>query len=110
MSWPASFFFPHTVRIRDISGGGGMGRRHVPAPGRTVRAEVKDEQQLVRTADGQEVVSNTQVAVAVNDPVALGALVTVWPGLPQEREAEVLQVARNDNAPPLQSFLILSLK
>lgn len=110
MSWPASFFFPHTVRIRDLSGGGGMGRHPAPAPGRTVRAEVKDEQTLVRTADGQEVVSNTQVTVAVSDPVALGALVAVWPGLPHEREAEVLQIARNDNAPPLPSFLILSLK
>lgn len=110
MSWPASFFFPHTVRIRDISGGAGMGRRHTPAPGRSVSCEVKDEQTLVRTADGQEVVSNTQVTVAVNDQVALGALVTVWPGLPQEREAEVLQIVRNENAPPLQSFLVISLK
>lgn len=87
-----------------------MGRRHAGAPGRKVRAEVKDEQSLVRTADGQEVVSNTQVTVPVSDAVVLGALVTIWPGLPQEREAEVLQIARNDNAAPLQSFLVLSLK
>ena len=110
MSWPASFFFPHTVRIRDVTSSGGMGRRHADAPGRTVRAEVKDEQQLVRDSGGQEVVSSAQVTVPLDDQVRLGALVTVWPGRPQEREAEVLAVARNENPPPLQSFLLLSLK
>lgn len=110
MSWPATFFFPDRVRVRDVVGGGGMGRKHEPAPGRAVRAEVKDEQQLVRDANGQEVVSSSQVTVPIDDPVRLGALVTVWPGTGQEREAEVLAIARNQNPRPLQSFLLLSLK
>lgn len=110
MSWPASFFFPHTVRIRDVTGGGGMGRGHKPAPGRASPAEVKDEQRLVRDQDGQEVVSSSQVTVPLSDPVTLGALVTIWPGNAQQREAEVLAIARNENAAPLQSFLVLSRK
>lgn len=108
MSWPASFFFPHTVQVRDEDGGGSMGPSH--SRPRSVRAEVKDEQRLIRTADGSEVVSSTTVTVPLDANVAPGALMTVWPGTSAEREASVLAVAREENAPPLPSHLILSLE
>lgn len=117
MSWPDAVFFPHQVRIRDVTGGGGLGQTHAPPPGTQVKAEVRDEQQLVRDeqqlvrdAAGQEVVSSTQVTVPVDTAVRLGALVTVWEGTAHQREAEVLAIGRDVNPPPLHSFLTLSLK
>lgn len=107
MSWGA-FFYPHTVQVRDLQAGGGMGDSYA-AP-RMLRAEVKDEQQLVRAADGAEVVSSTTVKVPLPEHITPGSLVTVWQGKSGEREAEVLAVARHENAPPLDAFLVLSLK
>ncbi len=107
MSWGA-FFYPHTVHVRDIGAGPGLGESF--GPSRALAAEVKDEQQLVRTADGEEVVSSTQVTVELDANVAPGSLVTVWKGTTAEREATVLAVARDDNGDsPLDSHLVLSL-
>lgn len=108
MSWPASFFFPHQVQVRDVDGGAGMGSSF--SDPRAIAAEVKDEQRLVRAADGSEVVSSTTVTVPLAESVAPGALVTVWAGTSAEREASVLAVAREENSPPLPSHLILSLE
>lgn len=106
MTWGA-FFFPHAVTIRDYLGRSSMGDRF--ADPRTVAAEVRDEQVLVRDRDGREVVSSTQVTIALPDRVPLGSEVTVWPGDQSERTAVVLQVATNPNDPPLDSYLVLSL-
>lgn len=111
MSWDDAddpFWFPHTVTVRDVSAGGGMGPR--PSDSRSLSAEVKDEQKLVRNADGDEVVSSTQVTVPLEAAVRLGALVTVWAGSPGQREAVVLALGREENDPPLPSFLVLSLE
>ncbi|MDY0830738.1 hypothetical protein SK224_16505 [Microbacterium sp. BG28] len=109
MSFPASFFFPHTVSIRALAGGGGM-RPSYFGP-ETVIAEVKDEAQLIRTADGAEITSSTQVTVPLATIVPLGSLVTVWPGQgAAERESAVLRVGRDENPPPLPSHLVLYLK
>jgi len=102
------FFYPHKVKVRDLSAVGGMGSRY--SQPRTVAAEVKDEQRLVRNVDGAEVVSSTQVTVPLSTVVPIGSLVTVWPGTSSEREAEVLAVGRDDNGDTdLDSFLVLSL-
>ena len=109
MSWDDPFFYPHKVSIRNARPSGGMGTGYAAA--RTVRSEVKDEQRLVRTADGREVVSSSSVTVPVSEHVPVGSLVTVWPGTAREREAEVLAVAANENdIDDLDSFLVLSLK
>lgn len=106
MTWGA-FFYPHSVSIRNLTGTGGMGDTYGPA--RIVSAEVLDEQTLVRDADGREVVSSTRVTLPLPEHVPLGSLVTVWPGQPYEREAEVLSVAVNPNAAPLDAYLLLRL-
>ena len=107
MSW-GPFFYPHTIQVRDLTRGAGMGDSYADA--RALAAEVIDEVKLVRTADGSEVVSSTTVTVPLPENIPAGSLVTVWPGTPAAREAEVLVVARAENDPPLDSFLVLSLK
>lgn len=107
MRWPA-FFYPHTVKVRDYVPGGGMGGGH-NSP-RSLSAEVRDERRLIRDRDGAEVVSSSQVTVPLGSNVPLGSLVTVWPGTAVEREAEVLQVGREENGDtPLDSFEVLYL-
>lgn len=109
MSWPAEFFFPNTVTVRDYQAGGGMGAGY-GAP-RTLAAEVIDVQEIIRDAAGQEVVSSSRVTVHLDANVTLGSLVTVWSAvLGAEREAEVLRIGRDENPPPLPSHQILWLK
>lgn len=108
MAWGSSFWYPHTVTVRDLSSSGGMGSSFGTV--RELRAEVKDEQQLVRTADGSQSVSSSTVTVPLDSAVRAGSKVTVWPGTPSERESVVIAVARDENPPPLGSHLILSLK
>ena len=103
MSW-GSFWYPHTVQVRDLTPGGGFG------PARTLAAEVLDKQTLVRDASGAEVVSSSQVCLPLPEHVPMGSLVTVWPGSVREREARVLSSSVNPNEPPLDAYLLLSLE
>ncbi len=104
----ASFWFPHTVSIRARRSGGGMGPGHGAAVASI--AEVVDKRELIRDANGREVISNTRVTVPLSTEAPLGSLVTVWPDRPDiRREATVLQVGRDENGPPLPSHLILWL-
>jgi hypothetical protein len=107
VSW-GTFWYPHQIRIRDLTGSGGMGSTY--GPPRTVAAEVIDEQTLVRDADGREVISSTRVTLALPEHVPLGSLVTVWPGQPYEREARALSTAVNPHDPPLDAHLLLRLE
>jgi hypothetical protein len=107
MNWGA-WFYPHTVVVRDALGAGGMGDGY--GPPRTVAAEVKDQQTLVRDRDGREVVSSTQVTLSLPEHVPVGSLVTVWAGRPAQREARVLAVAVRENGGPLDDHLLLSLE
>jgi hypothetical protein len=109
VSWEDPFWYPHTVSIRSARPAGGMGTGYGAA--RPVKSEVKDEQRLVRTADGREVVSSSSVTVPIAEHVPVGSIVTVWPGTSREREAEVLAVGVDENGvDDLDSFLVLSLK
>lgn len=106
MSWNDGFFYPHSVKVREPFVGG-MGTTY-SAP-RDVACEVKDEQRLVRTSDGAEVVSSSHVTVPSTEVIPLGSLVTVWPGQAGEREATVLAVSRNENDDDMDSFVVLWL-
>lgn len=109
MTWPGAFFFPDTVKVRDLRIGGGMGGGLGSA--RELPAEVVDVQETVRDAAGDEVISSTRVTVPLDSNVTLGSLVTVWPGKAgAEREAEVLRIGRDENPAPLPSHQILWLK
>lgn len=107
MRWGA-FFYPHHVRVQARQATAGRGVTWGTA--RTLDAEVVDEVELVRDADGSEVASSARVTVPLGEHVAPGDQVTVWPGTPQERTAAVIAVARNENASPLDSFLVLTLR
>jgi hypothetical protein len=107
MTW-GGFFYPHQVLVRDLVRAGGMGSSHGAA--RALAAEVIDTQTLVRDKDGREVVSSTRVTLPLPQHVPLGSLVTVWPGMPQEREARVLAASLSPNDPPLDAYLLLSLE
>lgn len=107
MTWEG-FFFPDTVTVRDLRPAGGIGSGYA-AP-RTLSSETIDVQEIVRNAAGEEVISSSRVTVPLASNVPVGSLVTVWPGEPQEREAEVLRVGHDKNPPPLPSHQILWLK
>lgn len=107
MTW-TDFFYPHTVLVKNLVAGGGLGERF-GAP-RTLAAEVIDEQKVVRSADGAEVVSSARVSLPLPQDVPLGSLITVWAGQPQEREARVIASAVNPNTEPLDAYLQLSLE
>lgn len=107
MKWSA-FFYPHTVAVADLLRSGGMGARFAPA--RELPGEVRDEQHLIRGADGAETVSSSRVTLALPQVVPVGSKVTLWPGTENERTSLVLAVAREENAPPLAAFLVLSLE
>ncbi|WP_439593893.1 hypothetical protein [Microbacterium sp.] len=65
----------------------------------------------MRNADGEEVVSSTQVTVALAEDIPIGSLVTVWPGGTRQREAKVIAIGHEDNGDtPLDSFQVLSLE
>lgn len=97
---------PHTVTIRPLTGSGGMGSSYGSAT--TVAAFVVDERTLVRDASGAEVVSNTTVTLGFDVVAPPGSLVTVWPGVAGEREAEVITSGRAAH-PRLPAFQTLSL-
>lgn len=99
-------FTPHTIRVRDFVENTGMGSGH--ADPREVRAFAEDEQKLVITRDGAEVVSTSQVTLNFDEVVPLGSLVTVWPGMTGEREAAVLAIGRHE-APGWPAYQTLSL-
>ena len=87
-------FDPHTVSVRDFESQGRGGSYGQP---RALTCEVRDEQRLVRSADGEEVVSSTQVTIAIDEHVAPRSLVTVWQGTAADREAMVIAVGRDEN-------------
>lgn len=99
-------FTPHVVRVRDLQAGGGMGSTH--AEPRDVVGFAEDEQRVVKSAGGQEVISSGQVTVNFDEQIPLGSLVTVWPGMTGEREAEVIAIGRHHH-PALPSYQTLTL-
>lgn len=84
---------PHEAVGKALTGNGGMGPIHAaPAP---FACFVHEEVRLVRDATGAEVVSSTQLHCGFDVVMPPGSLVTVWPGTPASREAEVISTGRS---------------
>lgn len=105
-----TFWWPHTVSVRRMLPGGGMGPRLAPDLTTGVLAEVDDSQRLVRTADSREVVSSARVTVPLDTVAPLGSEVTIWPGRAVERTAAVIATSYEDNGDGLSSQLVLTLE
>ncbi|WP_424448851.1 hypothetical protein [Microbacterium arborescens] len=98
-------FTRHSAVVRAKRRGGGMGGGGYADP-RTIPAWVVDEQQTVVGVDATEVISSTQVSVALDENIPQGSLVTVWHGQPNEREAVVLAISvfRHERLPTFQTL------
>lgn len=109
MSWDNPFFWPHEVQVRPLLPGGGYGPR-LGELGPRIRAEVADQQRLVRGVDGVQVPSSARVTVPIDTVAPLGSEVTIWPGTVRARTAAVIATSLEDNGAPLGSQLVLSLQ
>jgi hypothetical protein len=80
---------PHRITVRPYLGSGPYG--DVFADPVTVRrAFVEDRRRLVRSADGDEVISETTVRTRPGEHIPVRSLVTVWAGTPHERTGRVI--------------------
>lgn len=84
-------FLPHTAVVRPKTGQTGMGPTY-GAPV-TIACMTEDGARLVRNATGAEVVSSARVACSFDVIAPPGSLVTIWPGTPRAREAQVITTA-----------------
>lgn len=99
-----AYFTPHEASGRAYEGTGGLGPAFADPV--TFPCFVVDTRQLVRDDTGAEVVSSTQVHCNFDVVMPPGSLVTVWPGIPGEREAEVISAERgaHENLPAFQTL------
>lgn len=92
---------PHTVLVRPLQAVGGTGPIYgeqyslSPEDGRGVYVE--DAREVVLDAEGAEVVSSTRFFCSLEDAPPEESMVTVWVGMPFEREASVVRVARYEH-------------
>ena len=100
------YYTQHRVLVADLVVGAGMGSTWGDA--REMPAFVADERRLVVNMDGEEVVSNSQVSVDVDEGIPLGSMVTVWPGDAAERSAKVIAITqfRHPRLPSFQTLFI----
>lgn len=88
-------YFPHRnlIAYKPKAGSGAYG----PVTAALVVAErgiISEKRKLVRDQDGNEAVSEAQVALDFPDhDVPLGSLVTIWYGTPRARESKVIAVS-----------------
>ena len=101
------YYTPHQVLVADLVVGAGMGGTWSDA--REMPAFVVDERRLVVNVDGEEVVSNSQVSVGVDEVIPLGSMVTVWPGATAERSGKVIAITQFRH-PRMPSFQTLYLE
>lgn len=100
---------PHrNVSYKPATGDGGAGRTFgdvVKVP----RALVVQKDQLVRSKDGEQVISGTQVYLDALAPIPENSKVTVFGGTPFERESTVITSEHYDAGDLVQPFLVLFL-
>ncbi|TQL46674.1 hypothetical protein FB562_2198 [Homoserinimonas aerilata] len=88
---------PHRVDITRLTGEGAEGETWATTPDRPAYVEQKaklvvDRRSTSPTA-GQEVTASTFIVLLLEDDAQPRSKVTVWPGTPREREAEVITSA-----------------
>lgn len=98
---------PHRVAVEVYEGQGAYGP--IYADPVTVRAYVEDARRVVRRQqDGAEVISESTVRTAPHHVIPAQSRITVWPGAPYERTAEVITSSRYQH-PGTPSHLELAL-
>ncbi|MGH3863577.1 hypothetical protein [Actinokineospora sp.] len=80
---------PHTITVRRYLGTGPYGDQHAD-PVTIRRTFVEDRRRIVRSATGEEVISETTVRARPGERIPVGSLVTVWAGTPTERTGRVI--------------------
>jgi hypothetical protein len=80
---------PHSITVRVYLGTGPYGDVFGD-PVVIRRVFVEDGRRLVRTATGEEVISETTVRARPREHIPIGSQVTVWQGTPHERTGRVI--------------------
>lgn len=100
---------PHkNVSYQPYTGDGANGRIF-GASVAVKRALVVQKDTLVRSKDGEQVVSGTQVYLDAVNPIPENSLVTVFTGTPFEKTATVITSEHYDSGRQIQPFLVLFL-
>ncbi len=92
------FWLRHTVTVATYEGEGAYGP--VWGDPATVQCWVDENRRSVRTAEGDEVVSEATIFAELSaaDVFAPESRVTLWEGLTGQRTAQVIAVKRRDSA------------
>jgi hypothetical protein len=80
---------PHTIKVEPLLGTGARSEVFGPIQ-EWKRAYVEDKRQMVVSAEGDDVVSNSFVVLDPERILPEGSRVTMWPGTPRERVARVV--------------------
>ena len=80
---------PHAITVRPYLGTGPYGDTWGD-PIVIQRTYVEDRRRLVRSATGEEVISETTVRTRPREHIPIGSKVTVWQDTPHERTARVI--------------------
>jgi hypothetical protein len=100
-------FLPHSIIVRRYVGTGPYGDVFAD-PVIVRRAFVEDRRRLVRSATGEELISETTVRTRPGEHIPVGSKVTVWQGTSHERTAVVITTNRY-NHPSTWSHLEVAL-
>jgi hypothetical protein len=84
---------PHPITVRPYIGTGPYGDMYGD-PIVIRRTYVEDRRRLVRSTDGDELISETTVHTRPGEHIPVGSKVTVWQGMPHERTAVVITANR----------------
>lgn len=99
---------PHQVILEKFTGATPTGKKFA-APS-TIRAQVKDEQRIVQSSDGSQLVSNTNVMVDVENYVPPLSKVTVWATSPVRSPRTAAVIATEFLEGPIFPSVLLFLE
>lgn len=100
-------WLPHSITVRPYLGTGPYGDV-LGEPVVIGRAYVEDRRRLVRSADGDELISETTIHTGPDEHIPVRSLVTVWATTPHERTGRVITANLYDH-PAAWSHLEIAL-